>query len=89
MATDENHEHDTASDSPTLDDHPGLDNDEATAEGKMMTAAGSTGSSREPLDVPPTLEDHPGLDNDETTPEGKMLTAEGSIGPDADKEGRS
>jgi len=31
------------SDPPTLDDHPGLDNDEATDEGKMMTASGSLG----------------------------------------------
>lgn len=31
------------SDAPTLDDHPGLDNDEATEEGKMMTASGSLG----------------------------------------------
>ncbi len=30
-------------DPPTLDDHPGLDNDEATDEGKMMTASGSLG----------------------------------------------
>lgn len=28
---------------PTLDDHPGLDNDEATEAGKMMTASGSVG----------------------------------------------
>ena len=26
-----------------IDDHPGLDNDEAMDEGKMMTAEGSTG----------------------------------------------
>ncbi|WP_411277573.1 hypothetical protein [Gaiella sp.] len=31
------------SDPPTLDDHPGLDNDEATDEGKMMTGSGSLG----------------------------------------------
>ena len=31
---------------PTLEDHPGLDNDEATDEGKKMTAEGSTGSTR-------------------------------------------
>ena len=30
--------HATPPDQPTLDDHPGLDNDEATDEGKMMTA---------------------------------------------------
>ena len=30
-------------DRPTLDDHPGLDNDEATEKGKMMTASGSLG----------------------------------------------
>ena len=34
-----------APDRPTLDDHPGLDNDAATAEGKMMTAEGSVGAS--------------------------------------------
>jgi hypothetical protein len=34
---------DEARDRPTMDDHPGLDNDEATDEGKMMTAEGSTG----------------------------------------------
>ena len=32
-------------DRPTLEDHPGLDNDEATDEGKMMTAEGSVGST--------------------------------------------
>jgi len=31
----------------SLDDHPGLDNDESTAEGKMMTAEGSTGETSE------------------------------------------
>lgn len=30
-------------DKPTLEDHPGLDNDEATEAGKMMTASGSLG----------------------------------------------
>ena len=30
-------------DEPTLEDHPGLDNDEAPEAGKMMTASGSTG----------------------------------------------
>ena len=30
---------------PTLEDHPGLDNDEATDEGKKMTAEGSTGAT--------------------------------------------
>jgi hypothetical protein len=29
---------------PTLDDNPGLEHDEATAEGKMMTGEGSRGS---------------------------------------------
>ena len=33
--------HDTP-DRPTIDDHPGLHNDEAMDEGKMMTAEGST-----------------------------------------------
>ena len=27
---------------PTLEDHPGLDNDQTTDEGEMMTAEGST-----------------------------------------------
>ena len=36
---------DEARDRPTIDDHPGLDNDEATDEGKMMTAEGSVGST--------------------------------------------
>lgn len=84
----ESHERDAPPNGPTLDDHPGLDNDEATVEGKMMTAEGSTGSSREQLEAPPTLEDHPGLDNDEATAEGKMMTAEGSIGPDTIKQDR-
>ena len=44
-------------DEPTLEDHPGLDNDEATEAGRMMTASGSTG---------PLATD----DDDETTPEG-------------------
>ena len=40
MANDrgENHE-------PTLEDNPGLEHDEATAEGKMMTGEGSRGSA--------------------------------------------
>lgn len=37
-------------DQPTLEDHPGLDNDEATEAGRMMTASGSTG--------PPDTDDH-------------------------------
>ena len=32
---------------PTLDDNPGLEHDEATAEGKMMTGTGSVGSVTE------------------------------------------
>ena len=64
---------------PTIDDHPGLDNDEATDEGKMMTAEGSIGGTSDDGGAP-TLEDHPGLDNDETTDEGKKMTAEGSTG---------
>jgi hypothetical protein len=75
---------------PTLDDHPGLDADEATERGRMMTGLGSVGSGRdgesgasttdEP-EGPPTLDDHPGLDADETTAEGEMMTASGSTGP--------
>ena len=34
-------------DEPTLDDNPGLEHDEATPDGKMMTAEGSTGPERE------------------------------------------
>ena len=78
--------HDTP-DRPTIDDHPGLHNDEAMDEGKMMTAEGSTGDAPATVD-PPTLEDHPGLDNDETTEEGEMMTAEGSIG-ETHREARS
>jgi len=58
-------------------DHPGLDNDEATDEGKMMTAEGSRGGAPDTVSVP-RPDDHPGLDNDEATDEGKMMTAEGS-----------
>jgi hypothetical protein len=74
---------------PTLDDHPGLDADEATERGRMMTGLGSVGSGHgesgtsttdEP-EGPPTLDDHPGLDADETTAEGEMMTASGSTGP--------
>ena len=36
---------DDAEGAPTLEDHPGLDDDEATDEGKMMTAEGSTGET--------------------------------------------
>jgi len=71
--------HDDAPERPTIEDHPGLDNDEATEEGKLMTAAGSTGGSVEP-ERDPTIDDHPGLDNDEATDEGKMMSAEGSTG---------
>ena len=60
------------------DDHPGLDNDESTDEGKMMTAEGSIGGTGD-AEGGPTLEDHPGLDNDEATDKGKMMTAEGSV----------
>ncbi len=70
---------DETPDQPTLDDHPGLDNDEATDEGKMMTAEGSDGRTDDTEEAP-TLEEHPGLDKDEATDEGKMMTAEGSIG---------
>jgi hypothetical protein len=65
-------------DRPTIDEHPGLDNDEATDDGKMLTAEGSTGTDA--TVIPPTLEDHPGLDNDEAMDEGKQMTAEGSTG---------
>jgi len=71
-----------------LPDHPGLDNDEATAEGKMMTAEGSIGGSPD-AESTPTLEDHPGLDNDEATAEGKMMTAEGSHGASTRKDGNA
>ena len=70
---------DEARDRPTIDDHPGLDNDEATDEGKMMTAEGSTGTPDE-AEPDATSDRHPGLDNDEATDEGKMMTAEGSTG---------
>ena len=70
---------DDAPDRPTIDDHPGLDNDEATAEGKMMTGEGSIATPEE-TEPHPTLDDHPGLDNDEATDEGKLMTAEGSVG---------
>ena len=70
--------HDTP-EQPTIEDHPGLDNDEATDEGKTMTAEGSIGGTAD-VEGAPTLEDHPGLDDDEATAEGKMMTAEGSTG---------
>jgi len=70
---------DETRDRPTIDEHPGLDNDEATDEGKMMTAEGSIGGP-EDAERKPTLDDHPGLDDDEATEEGKMMTAEGSTG---------
>jgi len=68
---------------PTIEDHPGLHNDEATDEGKMLTAEGSTGTDA--TVVPPTLEDHPGLDNDEAMAEGKQMTAAGSTGETPDE----
>ena len=77
--------HATPPDQPTLDDHPGLDNDEATDEGKMMTAEGS--GRTDDAEEAPTLEDHPGLDNDEATDEGKMMTAEGSTGAERESTG--
>ena len=43
MATDRDDKHRE----PTLDDNPGLEHDEATAEGKMMTGTGSVGSVTE------------------------------------------
>ena len=75
--------HDTP-EHPTIEDHPGLDSDESTDEGKMMTAEGSTGDGPGTVE-PPTLEDHPGLDNDQTTDEGEMMTAEGSTGGKPEK----
>lgn len=74
---------------PTLEDHPGLDADEATAHGRMMSGLGSvgpgrvgdTGASTTGEPEQPTLEDHPGLDSDEATVEGAMMTASGSTGP--------
>ena len=73
----------------TREDHPGLDADEATERGKMMTGLGSDGSGRvgetgaSATDEPEgsTLNDHPGLDSDEATAEGTMMTASGSTGP--------
>jgi len=83
---------------PTLEDHPGLDNDEATEHGRMMTGHGSVGSGRvgergasttDESEGPPTLENHPGLDADEATTEGAMMTAFGSTGQrDRDTEAR-
>ena len=35
---------------PTLEDHPGLDNDQTTDEGEMMTAKGSRAGSTEKRD---------------------------------------
>ena len=70
---------DDTPDRPTIDDHPGLHNDEAMDEGKMLTAEGSTGDTPATVDSP-AIDDHPGLQNDETTEEGKPMTAEGSIG---------
>lgn len=72
----------------TLEDHPGLDSDEATERGKMMTSLGSVGSGRvgdtgaSTTDKPEgsMLDDHPGLDADEATAEGTMMTASGSTG---------
>jgi hypothetical protein len=68
---------------PTLRDHSGLDTDEATDKGKMMTAHGAVDpDADDSRDAGvPTLEDHPGLDADEATPEGKQMTALGSTGP--------
>ena len=73
---------------PTLESHPGLDSDETTEEGRMMTGAGSVGTGRvgdkgaSTTDEPeqPTMDDHPGLDVDEATAEGTMMTASGSSG---------
>ena len=73
---------------PTVEDHPGLDADEATERGRMMTGLGSVGSGRvgdegaSTTDEPerPILDHHPGLDADEATAEGAMMTALGSTG---------
>ena len=73
---------------PTIEDHPGLDADEATEQGRMMAGLGSVGSGRvgdegaPATDEPerPTLDHHPGLDADEATAEGAMMTALGSTG---------
>ena len=81
---------------PTLEDHPGLDADEATEEGRMMTGLGSVGSGRDgdtgasttDETEPPTLDDHPGLDTDEATADGAMMTASGSTGRQEDDERR-
>ena len=80
---------DDARGKPTLEDHPGLDADEATERGRMMSGLGSVGSGRvgdggasttdEPEEAP-TLDDHPGLDADAATTEGAMMTASGSTG---------
>jgi len=81
MATQHRSEHAEHS-SPRFGEHSGLDNDEATAKGKLMTASGSKASHPAEHGAP-TLDDHPGLDDDEATSEGKMMTALGSAGPDA------
>ena len=82
--------HDNAARKHQRRDNPGLDADEATERGRMMTGLGSVGSGRvgdggatttdEP-EGPSTLDHHPGLDADEATTEGAMMTAFGSTGP--------
>jgi|tagenome__1003787_1003787.scaffolds.fasta_scaffold16865448_1 hypothetical protein len=67
---------------PTLDDNPGLEHDEVTPEGELMTADGSR--IKDPNPPAPdkvTLENDPGLEHDETTEAGRKLTAEGSVEP--------
>jgi hypothetical protein len=70
---------------PRTAGHPGLDNDEAMDEGKIMTAEGTKGRAPDTVSAP-RPEDHPGLDNDEATDEGKMMTAEGSTDPQSEQD---
>jgi len=82
MPSDEEQGRQTA---PKSDDHPGLDTDEVTDKGKMMTGVGSLGPEADAAQSrptgSPTLADHPGLETDEAMPEGTQMTALGSTRP--------
>ena len=72
---------------PTLEDNPGLEHEDATPEGKLMTAEGSLirdpGANEDDM----SLDNDPGLEHDEATEAGRKMTAEGSTRPGENEDG--
>jgi hypothetical protein len=66
----------------SLDDNPGLEHEQATPEGELLTAAGSKIEDPHGNDDDVTLDDDPGLEHDRATEAGRMMTGSGSTDVD-------